>query len=42
MAGYIRSFEGNAEVKFDIITKEWQLRNVVPIVKEVPDAKYLI
>ena len=35
-------FEGNAEVKFDIITKEWQLRNIVPIVREVPDAKYLI
>jgi uncharacterized protein len=35
-------FEGNAVEKFDIITKEWALRNVVPIVKEVPDAKYLI
>ena len=35
-------FEGNAAVKFDIITKEWQLRNIVPIVREVPDAKYLI
>ena len=35
-------FEGNAVEKFDIITKEWALRNVVPIVREVPDAKYLI
>jgi uncharacterized protein len=35
-------FEGNAAVKFDIITKEWGLRNIVPIVREVPDAKYLI
>ena len=35
-------FEGNAAVKFDIITKEWALRNIVPIVREVPDAKYLV
>jgi hypothetical protein len=26
----------------DIIFKEWQLRNVVPIIKAVPDAKYII
>jgi uncharacterized protein len=30
------------EVKYDIITKEWALKNVVLIVKEVPDAKYII
>ena len=30
------------EVKYDIITKEWALKNIVPIVKEVPDAKYII
>ena len=30
------------EVKYDIITLEWQLQNVVPIIKEVPDAKYII
>jgi uncharacterized protein len=35
-------FEGNAAVKFDIITKEWALKNIVPIVREVPDAKYII
>ena len=28
--------------KSDIIFKEWQLKNVVPIIKEVPDAKYII
>jgi hypothetical protein len=26
----------------DIIFKEWQLRNVIPIIKAVPDAKYII
>lgn len=35
-------FEGNAAVKLDISTKEWALKNIIPIVKEVPDAKYLI
>lgn len=30
------------EVKYDIITKEWSLKNIIPIVKEVPDAKYII
>ena len=35
-------FEGNAAVKFDISTKEWTLKNIVPIVREVPDAKYII
>lgn len=35
-------FEGNAAVKFDIITREWAVRNIMPIIKEVPDAKYLI
>lgn len=28
--------------KSDIIFKEWQLKNIVPIIKEVPDAKYII
>jgi len=28
--------------KSDIIFKEWQLKNIIPIVKEVPDAKYII
>lgn len=35
-------FEGNAAEKFDIITKEWAVRNVIPIIREVPDAKYMI
>ena len=35
-------FEGNAAVKFDISKKEWTLKNIVPIVREVPDAKYII
>lgn len=30
------------EIKYDIITLEWQLRNVIPVIKEVPDAKYII
>jgi len=29
-------------VKRDIITKEWAVRNIVPIVRIVPDAKYII
>jgi hypothetical protein len=28
--------------KTDIIYKEWQLKNIIPIIKEVPDAKYII
>jgi predicted TIM-barrel fold metal-dependent hydrolase len=28
--------------KSDIIFKEWQLKNVIPIIKEVPDAKFII
>lgn len=30
------------EVKYDIITLEWQVRNIVPLIREVPDAKYII
>lgn len=30
------------EQKYDIITKEWSLRNIVPVIKAVPDAKYII
>ncbi len=30
------------ETKYDIITKEWSLKNVVPVLKEVPDGKYII
>ena len=28
--------------KVDVITKEWTLKDVIPIIKEVPDAKYMI
>jgi len=35
-------FDYNAVVKTDIILKEWTLRNIIPILKEVPDAKYII
>lgn len=35
-------FDYNATVKTDIILKEWAVRNIVPIVKAVPDAKYII
>lgn len=28
--------------KSDIIFKEWQLKNIIPIIKEVPDAKFII
>jgi hypothetical protein len=35
-------FEPNAPVKYDVITKEWAVKNIVPVVREVPDAKYLI
>ena len=30
------------EEKYDIITKEWQVKNIIPIIKEVPDAKFII
>lgn len=35
-------FDPHAAEKTDIIMKEWQLKNVMPIIREVPDAKYLI
>ncbi len=35
-------FDYNAEIKKDIITKEWSLRNIVPIVEAVPDAGFII
>ncbi|HPM19267.1 MAG TPA: amidohydrolase family protein, partial [Bacteroidales bacterium] len=31
-----------APVKSDIIFREWSLRNVLPVIKAVPDAKYII
>jgi uncharacterized protein len=38
----IPTFDYNATVKTDIILKEWKLQNIVPIIREVPDAKYII
>lgn len=35
-------FDYNAEIKKDIIFKEWSLQNLIPIIKEVPDAKFII
>jgi predicted TIM-barrel fold metal-dependent hydrolase len=35
-------FDYNAAVKSDIILKEWTLTNIIPLVREVPDAKYII
>jgi hypothetical protein len=35
-------FDANAPVKSDIITKEWAVKNLVPIIRAVPDAKYFI
>ncbi|HQG76834.1 MAG TPA: amidohydrolase family protein [Bacteroidales bacterium] len=31
-----------ATVKSDIIFREWSLRNILPVIKAVPDAKYII
>jgi uncharacterized protein len=35
-------YDYNAAVKKDIISKEWSLQNIVPLVREIPDAKYMI
>ncbi len=35
-------YDYNAPVKKDIISKEWSLKNIVPLVREIPDAKYMI
>lgn len=35
-------FDYNSEVKKDIIVKEWTLQDVMPIIRNVPDAKYII
>lgn len=35
-------FDYNAPVKKDIIEKEWSLRNIIPLVKAVPDARYIV
>jgi uncharacterized protein len=38
----IPRYEGNSAERVDVITKEWALRNVVPIIKAVPDGKYFV
>ena len=35
-------FDYNAPVKTDIIFNEWDLQKVIPIIREVPDAKFII
>jgi uncharacterized protein len=35
-------FDSHAAVKSDIILKEWALRNILPIIRSVPDAKFMI
>jgi predicted TIM-barrel fold metal-dependent hydrolase len=35
-------FDYNSPVKKDIIEKEWALKNVIPLIRAVPDAKYII
>jgi len=38
----IPKFNPATDYKVDVITKEWSLKNIIPILREVPDAKYLI
>ena len=38
----IPKFNPATDYKVDIITKEWSLKNIVPIVEAVPDAKFII
>jgi len=35
-------FDYNSPVKSDIILKEWKLQNIIPLIREVPDAKYIV
>ncbi len=35
-------FDYNSPVKTDIIFKEWKVQNIIPVLREVPDAKYII
>jgi predicted TIM-barrel fold metal-dependent hydrolase len=35
-------FDYNAAVKTDIIFREWKLQDIIPLIREVPDAKYII
>jgi uncharacterized protein len=38
----IPKFNPATDLKVDVITKEWKLSNIVPLLSEVPDAKYII
>lgn len=38
----IPKFNPATDYKVDVITKEWSLKNIIPIVKEVHDAKFII
>lgn len=35
-------FDYNAPAKTDIILKEWKVKNIIPLIREFPDAKYII
>jgi predicted TIM-barrel fold metal-dependent hydrolase len=35
-------FDYNAAVQTDIIFREWKLQDIIPLIREVPDAKYII
>jgi hypothetical protein len=38
----IPQFNPATDLKIDVITKEWKLSNIIPLVREVPDAKFII
>jgi uncharacterized protein len=38
----IPKFNPATDLKIDVITKEWKLSNIVPLINEVPDAKFII
>jgi uncharacterized protein len=38
----IPKFNPATDLKIDVITKEWKLSNIVPLLREVPDAKFII
>lgn len=35
-------FDYNAPVKKDIIEKEWSLKNIIPLIRAVPDARFIV
>ena len=38
----IPRFNPATDFKVDVITKEWSLKNVIPIIKAVPDGKFIV